>query len=59
MALLDINGSRGPSSCEGSMHPYRGMQDRKTGVGGLVSRGRGAGKGASEGKPEKGITFEM
>jgi hypothetical protein len=37
-------------------------QDRKVGVGSLVSRGRregGGDRGFSEGKPGKGITFEM
>ena len=34
-------------------------QDREAGVGGLVSRGKGRGRGTSEGKPGKGITFEM
>jgi hypothetical protein len=35
-------------------------QDREAGVGGLVRRGRRHGNGGfSEGKQEKGITFEM
>ena len=35
-------------------------QGQEAEVGGLVSRGRGEGnKGFSEGKPGKGITFEM
>jgi hypothetical protein len=35
-------------------------QGQKVGVGGLVSRGRGGrNRGFSEGKPGKGITFEM
>ena len=37
-------------------------QAREAGVGGLVSRGRGehiGDRGFSEGKPGKGITFEM
>jgi hypothetical protein len=35
-------------------------QDQEVGVGGLVSRGKGGGdKRFSEGKPGKGITFEM
>jgi hypothetical protein len=40
----------------------RECQDREAGVGRLVSRGRGRGKGIfrfSEGKLGKGITFEM
>jgi hypothetical protein len=32
-------------------------QGQEAGMGGLVSKGRGW--GFSEGKPEKGITFEM
>ena len=37
------------------------FQGQEVGVGGLVSwgRGRGRGRGFSEGKPGKGITFEM
>ena len=34
-------------------------QGREAGVGGLVSRGNGRDRGFSEGKPRKGITFEM
>jgi hypothetical protein len=39
-------------------------QDQEAGVGGLVSRGRGEGTGDRggcflEGKPGKGVTFEM
>jgi hypothetical protein len=34
-------------------------QDQEAGVGGLVSKGRGEGRGLSEGKLGKGITFEM
>jgi len=34
-------------------------QDQKAGVGGLGSRGRGRGLEFLEGKPRKGITFEM
>ena len=38
----------------------REFQDQKVGVGGLVSRGRqGGDRGFSEGKPGKGITFDM
>jgi hypothetical protein len=36
------------------------FQGQEVGVGGLVSRGRqGGDRGFSEGKPGKGITFEM
>jgi hypothetical protein len=45
------------------LHPSVGeCQGQEVGVGGLVSRGRGKGIGGgcfSEGKPGKGITFEM
>jgi hypothetical protein len=34
-------------------------QNREVGVGGLVSRGMGEGRGFLEGKPGKGITFEV
>jgi hypothetical protein len=37
----------------------RGCQSQEAGVGGLVSRGTGWGKGFSEEKPGKGIIFEM
>jgi hypothetical protein len=39
------------------MPQYRGMPGSRIGVGGLGSRGRG--RGFSEGKLGKGITFEM
>jgi hypothetical protein len=58
MALLDINGKRGPWSCEGLIPQCRGIPRREVGVCGLVSRERGN-RGFSEGKPGKGITFEM
>jgi hypothetical protein len=60
MALSVINGRRGPWFCEGSMPQYRRMPGPGIGVGGLGSRGRvGGDRGFSEGKLEKGITFEM
>jgi hypothetical protein len=34
-------------------------QDQESGVGGLVSRGRGGIRGFSEGKSGEGITFKM
>jgi hypothetical protein len=34
-------------------------QGQEVGVGGLASKGRGEGMGYLEGKPGKGITFEM
>ena len=58
MALLDINGKRGPKGVEE-------CQCRKLGVGGWVGehphrgRGRRDGMGVSEGRPGKGKTFEM
>jgi hypothetical protein len=60
MAFSVINRRRGPWSCESSMPQYRGMP-------GLGSRSGWVGKqeelgrhrGFSEGKPGKGITFEM
>jgi hypothetical protein len=55
-----IIGRRGPWSCEDSMPQYRQCQDQEVGVGGLESWGRwGEGRGFSEGKLGKGITFEM
>ena len=36
----NINGRRGPWSCEGSMPQYRGMPGPGMGVGGLGSKGR-------------------
>jgi hypothetical protein len=53
---------RVPWSCEGYMPQYRGMPGLGTGVGGLVSMGRGEEdrrREFSEGKSGKGITFEM
>jgi hypothetical protein len=35
------------------------FQGQEVGVSGLVSRGRGGDSGFLEGKPGKGITFEM
>jgi hypothetical protein len=46
MALSDINGRRGPWSCEGSMPQYRGMPGRggRSGGGTLIEAGeRGMG----------------
>jgi hypothetical protein len=66
MALLDINGRRGPWSCEGSMPQFKEYQSRKAGVNGWVkvqphrSRGKGNGVGGFlKGKLGKGITLEM
>jgi hypothetical protein len=41
MALLVINGRRGPWSCEGSVPQYRGMPGPGMGVGGMGSRQEG------------------
>jgi len=68
MALSGIIGRRDLWSCEGSMPQYRGMPGwgkTEIGMGGQVrehphrSRERGMGWGLVEGKPEKGLTFEM
>jgi hypothetical protein len=61
---LDINVRRCPLSYEGYWYaPVVGeCQGQKARVGGLVSRGRreGIGRGLFlEGKPGKGITFEL
>jgi hypothetical protein len=52
MALFDINGKRGPWSCEGLMPQSRGCW-----VGELWEGERN--REFSEGKPGKGITFEI
>jgi hypothetical protein len=65
--LWDINGRRGPWSYEGLMSQCRGMPrwgSRSGWVGGWVSTlieagGGMMGWGFPEGKPGKGITFEM
>jgi hypothetical protein len=58
MALLDINGKRGPVKARCPSVGER--QDREAGVGGLGRRGTEDGIwGFLEGKPGKGITFEM
>jgi hypothetical protein len=60
MALLDINGQRGPWSCEGSMPQCRGMTGQGSGSGWVGEQGEGGrDRGFSEGKPGKEITFEM
>ena len=47
-----------PLSCEGSMPQYRGMPGPGSGSGWVGEQGKGD-RGFSEGKPGKGITFEM
>jgi hypothetical protein len=62
MALSGINGRRGLWSCEDAMPQYRGMPgpgSRSRWVGEQGKRGGNGRRGLSEGKPEKGITFEM
>ena len=66
MALSGINGRGGPWSCEGSMPQCRGMlgRVRRKCMGGWGSTLIKAGGGGwvrefVEGKPRKGITFEM
>jgi hypothetical protein len=62
VALLIINGRRGPKSCEGSIAQCRGMPEWG-GIGGgstiIETGGEGMDWGFSEGKLGKGITFEM
>jgi hypothetical protein len=56
VALLVINGRRGPWSCEDSMPHYRGRPGTGTGVGGLVSKGNWGGDegGGVGGEARKG-----
>lgn len=55
-----INGRRGPWSCEGSVLHYRGIPRPGSRSGWVDEQGeRRVGRGFSEGKPVKGITFEM
>ena len=58
--LLDINGRRGLWSCEDSMPHCRGMSGPGNGSGWVGQQGkRGWDRIFSEGKREKGVTFEM
>jgi hypothetical protein len=60
MALLAINGRRGPWSCEGSMSQCRGMLEPGSRSGWVGEQGEGGrDRGFLEVKPGKGITFEM
>jgi hypothetical protein len=54
MALWVINGRRVPWSVKALCTSIGECKSQEVRVGGLGSRGRGV----SEGKPEKGITFE-
>ena len=53
MALLDIEGRRGPWFCEGLLPQYSVMPGQGLGVGGLVSSGREDGLGGSRGETGK------
>jgi hypothetical protein len=60
MALWDINGRRGPWSCEGPIPQYRGLPGQGIGSGWVGEQGKEKwDRMFSEGKPGKGITFEM
>jgi hypothetical protein len=60
MDLLNINGRRDPWSCEGSMLQCRGIPGQASRSGWFGEQGEGGwDRGFSEGKPGKGITFEM
>ena len=55
-----INGRRGPWSCEGSMPQCRGMSGQGSRSGMVGEQGEGGWNSEFlEGKPRKGITFEM
>ena len=55
-----INGRRGPVSYEGCMPQCGGMPGPESRSGWVGEQGEGIEEGIfSEGKPEKGITFEM
>jgi hypothetical protein len=58
MSLLFISRRRGLWSSEGSMPQCKRMPGPEAGVYGLLSTGRGD-RRFSEGKPGKGIMFEM
>ena len=62
LALLGINGRRGPWLCEGLIRQCRGIQGQrvKNGWGNTsIEAGRGNVLGVLRGEPGKGITFEM
>ena len=60
MASPVINGRRGSWSCEGSTPQYRGIPGLGSGSEWVGEQGKGGrDRGFSEGKLEKGITFEM
>jgi hypothetical protein len=58
--MLDINGRRGPWSCEGLMLQCRGMPGQGSGSVWVGEQGMGERIGVfREGKPGKGIAFEI
>ena len=60
MALSVTNGRRGPRSGEESMPQCRVMPGPGSGCGWVGEQSVGGGdRGFSDGKPGKGITFEM
>jgi hypothetical protein len=60
MALLVINGRRGPWSCEYFLPQCRGIPGPGSGSGWVGEQGDGGGdRELLEGKPGLGITFEM
>jgi hypothetical protein len=60
MALLDINGRKGPWSCEGLIPQCRGMPEQGNRSGWVGEQGEGEGdREFSDGEPGNGITFEM
>ena len=55
-----VNGRRNPWSCEDSMPQCREMPGQGSGSGWVGEQGEGRwNRGFLEGKPGKGITFEM
>jgi hypothetical protein len=60
MALSDINGKRGAWACESLMSQCREMPGQGSGSRWIDEQDEGGwDSGFSEGKPGKGITFEM
>ena len=59
MNLSDINGRRGPWSCEGSMSQCRGMPGPGSRSGSVGEQGEGGIGNFWKGKQERGMTFEM
>jgi hypothetical protein len=60
MALLDINGRIVPWSYEGSMPQCRRMPGQESRSGWVDAQGKGGwDRGFLEGKPRKGLTFEI